>query len=478
MNLEEIGWPALKKDKKIEPVTQQEVSDEIKFKVKRKKAPGLDLIAGNILKELPGRAIGKLVSIFNAVFEFKHVPSAWKKAEVILIPKPGKDLTQASSYRPISLLANIGKLWERLYLKRLKPLLSETHIIPDHQFGFREKHSTIQQVHRVVNAIENALEKKEYCSAVFLDVKQAFDRVWHEGLLFKIRGILPGNHFNLLKSYLLDREFRVRFGSAYSNFKPILAGVPQGSVLSPTLYNIFTSDLPTSEQAITGTFADDTAVLATAENLPTANSKVQFDIDRKLDWARAWRIAFNGPKSVHVIFTNRGIVYIPIIMNGQPIPYADNAKYLGLTLDAKLRWKHHVKIKRQQLNAKLKRMQWMLGPSSTLSQSNKVLLYKQVLRPIWAYGCELWGCTRKSNRYLIEAFQSKTLRLISGAPWFIRNEVIRKELNCEEVSEIIQRSAERHEMRLSTHSNASARELLNNNNTPRRLKRRKPFELV
>ena len=121
-----------------------------------------------------------------------------------MILKPGKPPHDAASYHPISLLPILSKLFEKLLVKRLLPVLEAKKVIPDHQFGFRVKHSTVEQIHRVGSTIRQALEKKRHCAAVFLDVKQAFDRVWHRGLLHKI-----GSHFSrqvvdIFESYLAD----------------------------------------------------------------------------------------------------------------------------------------------------------------------------------------------------------------------------------------------------------------------------------
>jgi hypothetical protein len=118
------------------------------------------------------------------------VPSYWKGAEVIRILKPGKPATKVTSYRPI-LLPVLSKLLEKLLLKRLKPILQEKQIIPNHQFGFRHKHSTKNQVHTITTLIEKTLEEKQVCSTGFLDVAQAFDKVWHEGFYYKLELFLP-----------------------------------------------------------------------------------------------------------------------------------------------------------------------------------------------------------------------------------------------------------------------------------------------
>jgi hypothetical protein len=114
----------------------------------------------------------------------------------------------------------------------------------------------------VTNIINKVLDDRKYCAAVFLDVSQAFDRVWHSGLLYKIKQFLPPPCFHLLKSYLSDRQFQVRVGNEKSELQLIKAGVPQGSVLGPTLYVLYTSDLPTFTNTTLETFADDTVILS------------------------------------------------------------------------------------------------------------------------------------------------------------------------------------------------------------------------
>ena len=116
-----------------------------------------------------------LPQLFNAMLSLKYWSTKFKQARVIMILKPGKQPTEVSSYRPISLLCIISKILEKLLLHRL---LSDTHSqdwIPSHQFGFRKAHSTIQQCHRLTTIINKTLEDHQYCSAVFLDISQAFD---------------------------------------------------------------------------------------------------------------------------------------------------------------------------------------------------------------------------------------------------------------------------------------------------------------
>jgi hypothetical protein len=126
-----------------------------------------------------------------------------------------------------------------------------------------------------VHKINEALNDKHYCSAAFLDISQAFDKVWHTGLLYKLRISLPHNYFLILKSYLQARHFHVKVAQQYTELFRVKAGEPQGSVLGPLLYLLYTADLPTSPDTNTATFADDDSVLATDSDPAIASHKLQ-----------------------------------------------------------------------------------------------------------------------------------------------------------------------------------------------------------
>ena len=127
--------------------------------------------------------------------------------------------------------------------------------------------------------------------------------------------------------------------------------------------------------------------MANGDNNTESTEKLQAAITKVQSWIRKWRIKLNETKSVHIDFTNKRIEHKPI--NHQVVPYENTAKYLGMTLDAKLRWKLHVKKKLEELTLKYRKMYWLMGRYSALSVYNKLMLYQQVLKPVWAYGFQL-----------------------------------------------------------------------------------------
>ncbi|KAF0718979.1 Uncharacterized protein FWK35_00025419 [Aphis craccivora] len=277
---------------------------EIHFYLKlfrHKKSPGLDIITAEVALQFPKKAIIHLTHILNAIIRLSHFPLQWKTAVIILILKPGKPPDIPSSYRPISLLPLFGKLCEKLVLKRISPFINNASVIPQTQFGFRERHSTIHQIQRLTDCISNSLEKKEYCSAVLLDIAQAFDKVWHPGLLHKLKKILPLPYYLFYKSYLEDRYFVTKIGSEMSSLARISKGVPQGAVSSPTLYNLYSADQPTTPYNSVADFADDKIVYTTHKDPIIAGMNLHNHLDLMSSWYDKWKIKINHEKSTRLI---------------------------------------------------------------------------------------------------------------------------------------------------------------------------------
>jgi hypothetical protein len=396
----------------------------------------------------------------------------------VVIPKPGKPPNQVSSYRPISLLPIISKVFEKLFLKRIQPLIDERNLIPEHQFGFRHKHSTIEQVHRIYNVIKEDLENKRFCSAAFLDVAQAFDKVWHAGLLFKIKTLLPHTYYGIIKSYLSNRLFQIKYQEYLTDLHDISSGVPQGSVLGPILYVLYTTDLPQIPGITVATFADDTALLSSNLDPLLASTNLQTALDEISQWLKDWKIKVNETKSLHVTFTMNTATCPPVTLNNVVLPQAEEVKYLGMHLDRRLTWRSHIWNKRLHLNLRTNKLAWLIGKHSKLSVQNKLLLYKVVLKPLWTYGIQLWGTASNSNIEIIQRYQSKTLRRILNAPWYVTNEVIHADCKIPYVREEISKLSQNYQCKIENHPNYLALNLLDNSQCTYRLKRHHILDLI
>ena len=163
-------------------ISKSEVEYIIQHNKNPTKAPGYDLFTGTVIKELSQKGIRALTQIYNAILRLEYFPRHWKTGQIIMIVRPGKTPTEMPSYRPINLLPLLSKILEKMLLRRLSPILMAKQLIPDHQFGFRPKHGTIEQAHRLVHKIHEDFNNTHFCTGTVIDISQAFDKVWHPGL--------------------------------------------------------------------------------------------------------------------------------------------------------------------------------------------------------------------------------------------------------------------------------------------------------
>lgn len=410
------------------PVSVKEVSDLVR-RLRVRKAPGADGVSNRILRLLPETLLLILVGIFNAALTNAHFPAAWKGASVIGIAKPGKPRTSPASYRPISLLSSLGKLYERILLTRILRFTAENNVIIDEQFGFRSGHSCVQQVHRVTEHVLDGFSRFQglKTGAIFLDVAKAFDKVWHNGLIYKLYLLgMPDRLVLTIRDFLRDRSFRYRLEGTYSDPHPIRAGVPQGSVLSPTLYSLFTNDIPRHPKVHLGLFADDTALFTTHCKYAFIRRYLQEAITDLGRWFNLWRIEVNPEKSTAIVFhpsdcvsTERRVA--PIQMFDRPIPWANEVKYLGVTLDRKLTFRSHIRRVRNRALFVLGRLGPMINKFSKMSLRNKLTLYKTCVRPIMSYASVAFAHVPMTSLKPLQVIQNRFLRRATGAPWYQSN---------------------------------------------------------
>ncbi|KAJ2939362.1 hypothetical protein O0L34_g13456 [Tuta absoluta] len=413
-------------------------------KAKPRKAPGIDRITNTALRHFPQKAIAAATRLFNGIMRTGHFPRLWKTGLVITLPKPGKDTTKPESYRPITLLPTLSKVLERLLLGHLAH-----HITPrQEQFGFRAEHSTTLQLTRVLHHMAVNINKKEHTVAVFLDMEKAFDRVWHPGLIYKLATTkVPPRLVRIIASFLEGRSFRVRVDQTISTERPILAGVPQGSCLSPVLYSLYTDDIPVGDRTELALYADDAAYLTSSIRPDFAVKRLQKTLDLLPAWLGKWRLAANASKTLAILVSGPRIPPPSrqppkLEFLGQTIPWSITVKYLGVTIDRGLTMAPHV----ENVINSTRSARALLRPvlKSSLPLRTKLGVYKGYIRPRLTYAAPSWyALVSETNRKRLRAQQNITLRTVVNAPMFVRNETILKGLHVESVDKFISRLATR-----------------------------------
>ena len=393
------------------------------------KATGSDEISGQMLLICDDSVVLPLMIIFRTILESSTYPDQWKLANVVPIYKK-EDKQLVKNYRPISLLPICGKIFEKLIFNSLYAYLVSNNLITKNQSGFVPGDSCTNQLSFLINEIHEAFEhpKSLEVRAVFLDISKAFDKVWHEGLIFKLsQNGVCGKLLSFFKSYLSNRKQRVSMNGSYSEFANIESGVPQGSVLGPLLFLVYINDLEKDIKSNVKFFADDTMLYSVVKDPKLSASELNHDLEKINQWAKQWKMAFNpdpNKQANEVLFSckTKKVDHPALSFNGFPVVQVEETKHLGLVLQFKLNFEKHLveKIKKaKRIIGIMKHLNYLL-PLKTLNQ-----MYKSLVRPHLDY-CDIiyhipqsvhphGGITLNSQMESVEKIQYQAALAVTGA---------------------------------------------------------------
>ena len=373
----------------VNDVDAQTLIKLVKF-LKRGKAPGPDNIHNEVLRLGTTTSLfHHLARLFTSSIQLGYIPTAWKVATLRMLLKPDKLPSLTTSYRPISLISSIMKLFERVIEQRLRSHLEHIGFINKHQSGFRKAKSTDDHLFRLSQSTMESFNRGEHVVAAFLDVEKAFNNVWHNGLRFKIFQLdLPIKMTRWLSDLLVGWLIQVNVKNFLFNQINPKMGVPQVSVLSPLLFLIYVNDLPTPhhKQNSLSQFADDTAQWAFSLNIHIAAKLLYQDLLKLAIWCAKWRIKLNPEKTKVVIFSRSVLARkteLNLKLYGETLKIYPQMKFLCITFDSQLTFKKHFEDILDRCNTRYYHLKLLANKKWGPSPATLIQIYKQCVRPIF-----------------------------------------------------------------------------------------------
>lgn len=399
-------------------------------------APGIDKITTTTLKKIILHVTKPITYLCNMSLQQGVFPDICKTSIVCPIYKSG-DKCDPSNYRPISLLSTISKILEKLVNKRLVSFLEKNNLISEQQFGFRAKKSAEDAVLKLTNLITDSLDKKEACVGVFLDLRKAFDTVSIPILLMRLENVgIRGVPLEWFKTYLNDREQRVRIGETLSDVGINKFGVPQGSTLGPTLFLVYINEI--SKLSLPGMellmFADDTVLVFHDKSWQSVATLAERGLAQVTSWLENSLLSLNTSKTkflcfsktsasapaydfrikIHMYPCNRQTEFVSVACTCENLDRVTDIKYLGVIVDSNLSWKCHVAT----LTARVRKLIYIFKQLRTFA-THQILIqsYKALCECLINYCICAWGNAAKTHLIQVERAQRALLKVMLYLPY-------------------------------------------------------------
>lgn len=383
-------------------------------------ATGEDQISYAMIKHSHSSNLQFLLNIMNKIFTTATMPSNWLTSIVLSFPKPGKPSTVEENYRPISLTSCVGKLMEKILNARLTIMLESSNKIPKHQFGFRKMHSTIDALNKFSSDISTAFKEKQHVLCVSFDLQKAYDTTWRYGILSELHKVgLRGKLPQFIVSFLQPRRFKTKVSNTYSTEHLLTQGVPQGSVLSCTLFSLAINGiLATIPNNIRSSlYVDDLLIYCCGNYVPSIERRLQCAVNSISKWtnARGFQLSTSKTKCIHFHRKRKFQPPLKILLNNIIIPCKESIRYLGMTFDYRLSWKEHLK----QLKADcMKRLDILKCITHTTWGSDRTImlrLYRAIIGSKLDYASAIYNTATESDLRTIDPVHNAALRLCTGA---------------------------------------------------------------
>lgn len=384
-----------------------------------KKAPGEDGFTADICTRAIEVNREIFLALINKCLELSHFPIPWKQAYIAVLRKPGRsDYSLPKSHRPIGLLSVLGKIFEKMMVRRLR-----WHLLPElsaRQYGFVPQKCTTDALYDLVTHVRDQISRKKICVMISLDIEGAFDSAWWPAIKVQLhKKGCPSNLFQLVASYFRERKMTLTYnGIQYT--KETTKGCVQGSIGGPTFWNVLLDPLLKDIEKSgvhCQAFADDIVLVASGDTALELSTTINVVLAHAYEWGLKNKLKFAPQKTNAMLITNKLKYDTPVIrMGGRDIKFVEEIKILGIIIDKKLTFNNHISYAcRKAANiykylARTVKATWGLNPEVTRT------IYMAVIEPIIMYAASVWApaatklLARKHFDTIQRSFAQKIIR--------------------------------------------------------------------
>ena len=394
-------------------------------KLKPYAAPGPDGVHNQMLKNLTVEFRSILLNLINTTIKQSVIPKDWKTSIITMIPKKNSNSPNPKDYRPISLTSNLAKLTEKLLSCKLKDFLNVNKIIIKQQSGFRCHRQTKDNICFITQKIIEQFNRGKKAVGIFFDIASAFDKVWHNGIIYKLIKLnAPNFIIAWIKVFLENRSFCVRINNSMSEEEIISAGVPQGAAFSPLLFSIYINDIPIlhkKNRDYSVLFADDLFYMNCFRKFGNAENHINKHLKNIENWLMKWRLQMAPHKCNYTIFSQfngEESSKLKLKLHNVNLTAAENPVFLGIRFDKSLTFKNQIKYLQDTCLNRLNFLKIVSKRKYGLSKKTLEYLYSSLIRSILEYSAILYPVISVANFNKINIIQNKAIKIINRKPIF------------------------------------------------------------
>ena len=393
------------------------------------------------------KLISLLLILFNGILNSGHFPDSWKEVKIKMLAKAGKNKSIPGSYRPITLSSCVGKLFEKSLKSRIKAMMRRLRAENENQAAYKKRRLCQEHTVHLTQTVSQALNERKCVLLFMLDVKGAFDKLWNRGLIYKLHSWgLSTRLLRCVASFMRERSLRVHEGTAKSRVVNMLAGTPQGSIVSPLLFILFMDDL--KDELPDGVrlyqFADDISLSVVSSCPRAAEWLMQRSLEAIEKWTARWRIELEPSKSNFIVFsrcpTHRKL-RLNLKLHGEKMKESDDLRFLGIRFDKRLDWSKQVEELIAKTNHKIHLLKCISAKDRWANPREVLKFVDAIVTSVFAFATPCCITMKSSLWAKLDAIHARAVKSIAGVANFVGYERVCNQLGIERWSSALKSAA-------------------------------------